>query len=347
VLRRGLGIGLASLLVITGVGLVVVVAPDHDHGKGHSQATLSRKHPRFHCDGISHKQVRGDRPTYTHKTLADFRNHQRLCAGWWLPRPRKLYVPQGLAVAGRTAWVSGFRYAPGYGERACRLLRIDLRNGRALERRALVGRVGKRPSTYCRHGGGMAQTRGGWLWVVQSGKLWLFRGKAAGNTIHAARVWRLEAPVRGSSVVFTRHLVGLVPFQLSGVPHIYWFKVRTMLRPHVLDLGARRRRGVDLVAAARTRIPTYVQGAAMGPHGSLYLSRSNLACGELVTPKGRIAFVPGAEGIQFNRSGDRLFAVSESGAVPYSHSRKPLTPAISSFEWPGLLHGKKSHCRFR
>lgn len=346
-LRRGLAIGLASLLVITGVGLVVVAVQGHDHQGGDPQAALIRKHFHFQCDGISHKQVRGDRPTYTHKTLAPFGNHHRLCAGWWLPRPRKRYVPQGLVVHGRTAWVSGFRYAPGYGERACRLLRIDLRDGQALDRRALVGRVGKRPSTYCRHGGGMAQTSDKWMWVVQKSKLWVFNRKASGTTIHAARVWRLEGPVRGSSVVFTAHRVGLVPFQVSGTPHIYWFRIRKLLRPHVLDLGARHRKGIDLVPAASTRIPTYVQGAAIGPNGSLYLSRSSLACGELVTPKGRLAFVPGAEGIQFSRNGQRLFAVSESGAVPYAHSRKPLTPAISSFEWPGLAHGQKSHCHFR
>lgn len=345
-LRRGLVIGLASLLVITGVGLVVVMTGDHVGRERHQQATLSRKHARFHCDGISHKQVRGDRPTYTHKTLARFRNHHRLCGGWWLPRPRSRYVPQGVAVHGRTAWVSGFRYAPGYGERACRLVRMNLRDGQAFDRHALVGAVGKRPSTYCRHGGGIARTSGGRLWVVQASKLWLFNRTARDKTIHATRVWRLESPVRGSSIVFTPHRVGLVPFEVSGKPHVYWFKVRKMLRKGVLDLGARRRKGVDLAAAARTRVPTYVQGAAIGPNGALYLSRSTLACGELVTPRGRIGFVPGAEGIQFNRSGDRLFAVSESGAVPYAHSRKPLTPAISSFEWPGLLHGKKSHCHF-
>lgn len=344
-LRRGLAIGLASLLVVTGVGLVV--ASTHHRGDdNHARASLARKHPHFHCDGVSRKQVRGDRPTYTHKKLATFANHKRMCAGWWLPRPRKRYVPQGIAVAGRTAWISGFRYTPRYGERACRLLHLGLRHGKALDRRGLVGHVGGRPSTYCRHGGGMAQTSDSWLWVVQKSKLWVFNRHARGRNIRATRVWRLEGPVRGSSVVFTRHRVGLVPFQVSGAPHIYWFKLRALRRPHVLDLGARHRKGVDLVAAARTRIPTYVQGAAIGPHGSLYLSRSSLACGELVTPRGRIAFVPGAEGIQFNAAGDRLFAVSESGAVPYAHSRKPLTAAISSFEWPGLLHGKKSRCHF-
>lgn len=345
-LRRGLGIALASLLVITGVGLVVVwQRQDHGHG-GHSRATLARKHPHFACDGISHQQVRGDRPTYTGKKLAAFTNHHRMCAGWWLPRPRKLFVPQGVVVDGRTAWISGFRFQEGYGERACRLMEVNLRTGAALGQWSLEGRVGRRPSTYCRHGGGIAR-HGRSLWMVQKSKLWQVDPHTARDgVIRASRVWKLQSPVLGSSVVFREGQVGLVPFQLSGVPHIYWFDMHKLWRPEVLDLGARKRRGVDLAAASRTRVPTHVQGAAIGPDDTLYLSRSNLGCGELVARGRPVGFVPGAEGIHFTDNGERLYAVSESGAVPYSHSRKPLTPAVSSFEWPGLLHGKKSRCRF-
>ena len=52
--------------------------------------------------------------------------------------------------------------------------------------------------------------------------------------------------------------------------------------------------------------------------------------------------MPGAEGLQFSPGGRRLYAVSESGARPYVKSRKPLTPAVSSFEWPGLLPGQEA-----
>ncbi len=96
----------------------------------------------------------------------------------------------------------------------------------------------------------------------------------------------------------------------------------------------------------RTRIPTYVQGATMA-NGRLFVARSNLACGELVTPTGRrIALIPGAEGIQFRSGNRRLWAVSESGAPPYARSRKPLTPGAASFGWGRLIHGTPSKCRF-
>jgi len=90
-----------------------------------------------------------------------------------------------------------------------------------------------------------------------------------------------------------------------------------------------------------------VQGAAFSPSRRLYLARSTLSCGELVSLSGRrLAFMPGAEGIQFSSGRRRLWTVSESGAWPYAKSRKPLTPALSSFEWPRLLRGKPGQCRF-
>ena len=82
-------------------------------------------------------------------------------------------------------------------------------------------------------------------------------------------------------------------------------------------------------------------------NGALYLARSTLACGELVSPSGRrLGFVPGAEGIQLLAGTRRLYAVSESGARPYVKSRKPLTAALNRFEWPGLGHGRRPDCGF-
>ena len=116
-----------------------------------------------------------------------------------------------------------------------------------------------------------------------------------------------------------------MPFQTRGPAYIHWFGIKRLMRPGVLDLAVRRKGRKQLGAVARTRVPTYVQGATMAA-GRLFLARSNLACGELVTPTGRrIALVPGAEGIQFRAGDRRLWAVSESGAPPYARSRKPLT----------------------
>jgi hypothetical protein len=299
------------------------------------------------CAGLDRASVSGDAPTYTKKKLATFANHRRLCHGIWLPSPRRYFVPQGLAIKGRTAWISGFHYRKGYGQRPCQLLQVDIVTGKRLaSHTAIYGHVGDRPRTYCRHGGGIIQ-RGRSIWLVEKNKLWLVDPAQKGAVIDAQRVWRLHAPVRGSAVVATADRIGLVPYQARGKPRIYWFSWKRLLRPGVLDLALRHSGTSQLGPTSSTRIPRYAQGAVLDASGRLYLSRSNLSCGELVTPYGRrVAFIPGAEGLQFSSRGKRLWTVSESGAQPYATSRKPLTPALSSFEWPALFRGKKARCGF-
>jgi hypothetical protein len=311
-----------------------------------SAPSVARK-ARFECHGIERTDVRGADPTYTGKKLGDFRNHKRLCGGIWLPAPRRYLVPQGLAVTGSSAWVSGFRFRKGYGERPCELRRVNVLTGKLLEyHSAIYGRVGQRPRTYCRHGGGILQ-RGRYLWIVEKNKLWQVDPSSKSRVLTARRVWRIKSPARGSALVATSTRIGLVPFVTKGPAAIYWFTFKQLRKPGVLDLGARGHGSTQVGAVARTRVPTLVQGATLGPTGGLYLARSNLACGELVTPSGRrLGLVPGAESIQFRSDTQRLYVVSESGARPYVKSRKPLTAAVSRFEWPGLAHGRASDCGF-
>jgi hypothetical protein len=339
-LMRALRVAVIVLLLAVSGG---AVAADATSG---GTASVARK-ARFECHGIDRGAVRGTDPTYTRKTLADFRNHKRLCGGLWLPTPRRYLVPQGLAVTGSTAWVSGFRFRPGYGERPCQLRRINLATGEQLAfHSAIYGRVGQRPRTYCRHGGGILQ-RGAYLWIVEKNKLWQVDPSGTSSVLNARRVWRIKAPARGSAIVATRKSIGLVPFVTKGHPSIYWFRFKQLQKPGVLDLGAQAKGTTQVGAVARTRVPTLVQGATLDGAGGLYLARSSLACGELVTPGGRrLGFVPGAEGIQFGPAGRRLYVVSESGARPYVKSRKPLTAAVNRFEWPGLGHGRKADCGF-
>ncbi|HET7351365.1 MAG TPA: hypothetical protein VFJ28_10545 [Marmoricola sp.] len=309
-----------------------------------TQTVRQPRQKRFQCDGVEHREVKGPGPAYTRKKLVVHRNHKRVCHATWIPKPRKRFVPQGLAVAGSTAWMTGFLYSEGYGERPCRLLRIDVRTGRQLSRQGIVGRVGTRPATYCRHGGGVLK-RGKWLWIVEKNRLWRVDSTIRSRTIRATRVWRLESPVRGSTVVATSKLLGIVPFQESGRPRIHWFPFRALHREGVLELARRDKGRKQLGAAVRTRIPTHVQGATLDSEGDLYLARSNLKCGELVTPRRRIAIVPGAEGIDLTSR--RLWVASESGSRPYAEgTRKPLTAGVTAFEWPGLQLARRSLCRF-
>jgi hypothetical protein len=337
-------------MLTRGLRLVVVVlllAMSGAAVAADAASTSAARKPRVECHGVDRGDIRGTDPAYTHKTLADFRNHKRMCGGLWLPTPRRYFVPQGLAITGSTAWISGFRFRKGYGERPCQLRRINLLTGKQLANHsAIYGRVGQRPRTYCRHGGGILQ-RGRDLWIVEKNKLWKVDPSSSSNVLNAQRVWRIKAPARGSAIVATKKRIGLVPFVTRGKASIYWFSFKQLQKPGVLDLADRAKGSTQVGAVARTRVPTLVQGATLDPAGGLYLARSTLACGELVTPGGRrLGFVPGAEGIQFGRSGHRLYAVSESGARPYAISRKPLTAGISRFEWPGLGHGRGPDCDF-
>ena len=186
-----------------------------------------------------------------------------MCGGLWLPSPRRYLVPQGLALSGRTAWVSGFRFRKGYGERPCQLRRIDLVTGRQTAYHAAIyGRVGQRPRTYCRHGGGILQ-RGAYLWIVEKNKLWQVDPTSRRSVLEARRVWRIKAPVRGSAVVATRTRIGLVPFVKKGPAHVYWFRFKQLQKPGVLDLAARPKGRSQVGAVARTSVPTHVQGATL------------------------------------------------------------------------------------
>jgi hypothetical protein len=353
-LTRGLWVATVALLLVVGGSWLVdarparqsAPAPAGDAAQATAVgATAARARPR--CDGLKRRAVRGAEPTYSRKKLATFPNHKRLCHGIWLPKPRRHLVPQGLAVTGRTAWVSGYRHRKGYGQRPCQLVRVHLSTGRRLAfHRAIYGQVGKRPRTYCRHGGGIVQ-RGRWLWVVEKSKLWLVNPSQRRTNLEARRAWRIEAPVRGSALVFTDRSVGLVPFEKRRAGKIYWFSIKRLKRPGVLDLAVRSRGRHQLGAHSTTRVPSLVQGATRDSRGRLYLSRSLLSCGELVTPRGRrVGFIPGAEGIQLGAGGRRLWTVSESGARPYALMGKPFTPAVVSFEWPHLASGRPTGCRF-
>ncbi len=344
---RGLRVLLVVPLLVTGGGVVRMdpVAQPTNSESSVVQAAQARARVR-HCHGLRHRDVRGAEPRYTRKKLATFPNSKRLCRGLWLPSPRRYFVPQGVAVTGNTAWISGFRFRKGVGRRPCQMVRINLDTGRRLGfHGSIYGRVGKRPRTYCRHGGGIIR-RGRWLWIVEKNKLWQIDPAARGKTVNAHRVWRIKSPVRGSAVVAKAYRIGLVPFKTRGVARIYWYSFRQLMRRSTRDLAVNPKGNKQIGALERTRIPRYVQGADFSPSRRLFLARSTLACGELVSTSGRrLAFMPGAEGIEFS-SGRRLWTVSESGAWPYSRSRKPLTPALSSFEWPRLLGSKLGHCRF-
>ena len=297
------------------------------------------------CPGLHFDDVRGPVPSYAHPPLARFTNDRAMCRGLWLATADRWFVPQGLALDGDTAWVSGYRWRKAYGDRPCRLLRVDLRTGRVLAATdRLNGSVGDRRPTFCRHGGALSLDRHG-LWLAEADRLWLVDPARVGQADQVRRVWRTVRPVRGSALLDgSARGLGLVSFadRRDGVTRV--FRYRDLLAPGVTTLVPGRSTGALSVAPVRTSSAIRrVQGVTRGPGGT-WSTSSVSTCGLLVTPSGRrVAFAPGAEDLEFGRNGD-LWVVLESGARNYQADRRPLVPMLARFDVDALLAGPTEAC---
>ena len=192
-----------------------------------------------------------------------------MCEGLWLATADRWFVPQGLALDGNTAWVSGYRYRKAYGDRPCRLLHVDLRTGKVLAATdRLTGSVGDRKATFCRHGGALTLDRHG-LWLAEADRLWLVDPARVGRPDQVRRVWRTVRPVRGSALLDgSRTELGLVSFsdRRSGVTRV--FSYRDLLAPGVSTLVPGRSSGPGSVGPTRTSSAIRrVQGVTRGPGG--------------------------------------------------------------------------------
>lgn len=277
------------------------------------------------CGPVAFRDVRGRAPSYLPRRLDRFPNDHALCAGLWV-RADRSFVPQSLAVRGGTAFVGGYDGGGPRGTLLCRVVKVDLRSGRAVGQAAPIsGSVGGRPEVNCRHGGGLALTPEG-LWLAEGQRLWLLDPADLG----VRRVWGLADPLRGSfAVVDRRGRIGLGEFRFARVGRMVWFD------PAALVAGA----AVDLTpadAVGRRRVPPMTQGAVVadlgpGPAG-LWFVTSNTRCGVLEGPRGRrLGFLPGAEGTVL-RDGD-LWTVSESGSRPYQEQGgRPVVPMLARFD---------------
>ena len=311
------------------------------------QVERSDAAPDGRCSGLALADVVGPRPGYVSGDLDAFPNDGAVCAGLWLPRADRWFVPQGIALDGRTAWVSGYRWRKGYGNRPCRLLHVDLRTGRLLgDQPRLDGAVPDGPPVFCHHGGGLALNEHG-LWVAETRRLWLVDPSRVGERDAVRRVWRLDHPVSGGLLVTGRDgRFGLGDFDLDRDSGMHWFRYADLLAPGVTSLSARPAGPSRVPALRRSVSPRYAQGGAVDPDGrrAAYLTTSLSTCGMLLTPDGRrLGFGPGAEGIAFDGRGG-LWAVLESGARSYQAQGRPLVPMLVRFDLEQLLAGEDETC---
>ncbi|WP_067434394.1 hypothetical protein [Nocardioides jensenii] len=272
----------------------------------------SSAEPGDRCSGISHDEVRGEVPSYGSRRLRSFPVDHAVCAAYWIKQADDDFVPQGLALRGRTAFVGGYGWVQNRTDRACQIARVDLRTGRTVgfTPRIEANVYGDR-LTFCRHGGGLELTEDG-LWLAEAERLWLLDPDRIGRGDPVLRVWRIEPGIKGSTLVIHRGRLGFAEYRSVGRGHLTWFALADVRRPGVDDLRHRVRDSSDAGVTGRGRVPNRVQGVA-GDRTGVWHSSSRISCGELHGPRGQeVGSVPGAEDVEFR--GPDLWVVSEAGA---------------------------------
>ena len=145
------------------------------------------------CPLVTTADVLGKHPAG--KQLPAFLNRGALCAAVWVPMVDKGFVPQGLALQGDVAWISGYDATTlpepfkddyeGFNG-PCRVVRVNIRTG------AMIGKVkfrlGERTkssasSRRCAHGGGLHIDSAGRVWLATTDRLFL---------LDPARLWSVK-----------------------------------------------------------------------------------------------------------------------------------------------------------
>lgn len=249
----------------------------------------------------------GAAPNYAPREVSPVPNEPAILRRLWLPGLDEGYDPQGLAVAGRTIYVSGYTSRDFRVHRGpCRVVRVDIDSGRPTGSLAV-------PSP-CGHAGGLAFGGDGQLYVADTHTLFATPLAAAfGPRGPPFRRFALGPGLTGALAASSGDGIWLGTYRERQPGRIYRFAAATL---------AALRDGDTLTAAqaeAALPIPDHAQGAAIGD-GGLWLARSDWDWGTLdrLDPatggqRRRYRVAPGVQGVAFDGAG-RLWAVSEAGA---------------------------------
>lgn len=310
-------------------------------GSGRSaERDRTRTDHRTGCGPLEYDDVRGRPPAYLEQAVLDrFPNDHAVCAAVWL-RTGQGFVPQGVVVDGRSAWVSGFDGNAPLHYRYCIVERVDLRTGKRLDRLdPVAGQVGDRDPLKCRHGGGLVRDEHG-LWLVETSRLWLIDPE----TLDVDRVWALAEPLRGSfALIDGDGRLGVGRWYPHRAGQVDWFDTDALVASSALDVTA-------AVATGTTPAPRSTQGAVWGELGAsgpgAWFAQSVTRCGVLVGPEGtrRRAFVPGAEGMDL-AGANSLWVVSESGTRHYQDlGGRPVVPMLVRLDLSDFASWRRPSC---
>lgn len=291
------------------------------------------------CDAVDYADVRGPEPGKPNGSLRDHPVADAVCDAWWLDLADD-FVPQGLELDARTAYVVGHR-AGAVGHRLCQVAVVDLGSGRTS---AFTGALDAGDgSQLCRHGGGAALTDAG-LWVIQTGRLWLLDPDRIGKPDQVRRVWELADEVRGSTIAAHDGQLVIAGYRPLGPGKARWYDETSVLAPGVTDLVESSNGAGEVAMTRSTRVPPRLQGLAFTPTGVPWHVASRISCG-LLHPAGRPRdFVPGAEDLVVTR--ESIWVVSEASASPYRDPGGALVPRLLRLDRAAVLDSDPATCEF-
>jgi hypothetical protein len=264
--------------------------------------------------GTADPAILGERPSGQPASLGPMPNRAAIGRLLWVPDIDIGFDPQGLALAGERLFVSGYvsdSFARHRGQ--CRVYRLDPATGR-------VTRHLRLPAP-CGHAGGLAAV-GGVLYLADTRTLFAIPL----DKPEEVRAFPLGDGVKGGFAASGRDGLWLGGYSETGPSRMLRVDMRRLA---ALPAGAVL---IPQMAAAAVPVPSFAQGAAIGPLGALWVARSDFAWGyldRLDRASGRLLaryrMPPGIEGLAADEAGG-LWAVSEAGTrhPPFRYPYFPL-----------------------
>jgi hypothetical protein len=271
--------------------------------------------PPAPCGPLTAEAVLPLRTTPT--ALTTFPNDVAFCDGVWVPKSNldsQRFVPQGLAVVGGVAFVSGYQRVAqlpgGTWRERCRIERVDLATGRLLNFYRFDGAAG----VVCSHGGGVAIV-GDRIFLADTGNLWVIPMADLADGIDQAQRLPLKGDLKGSFLVEDGDSLWIGTWVDGAPSRLSQFTMARIDRQLSTAGGY-----LNSARAAQVReIPTGAQGGAFDGD-VLWITSSDSDCGILhrldrstFDVESSLSFAPGAEEIV--ATADSLWGAFEAGAV--------------------------------
>jgi hypothetical protein len=254
----------------------------------------------------------GVRPTYSAQPPSRVVNEAAMVQKLWAPGINEGLVPQGVALAGDTVLVSGYRSTdPKQDKGPCVVHAISRINA------AVVGQFSLPQD--CGHAGGLAMGDGDTLYVSDTRRLYIVKLKEALAGQATIKTIKLAGELKGSFAAWEKASASLWLGTYDKDSAARMHRIDASLLATWDSATALR----EDSAAQTAAIPARSQGAAFAADGTLWTSQSSSKFGQiskLDTKTGavlaRFDAPIGIEDLEFDDQG-RLWSVSEAGAQKY------------------------------